>query len=640
MREFTATDVDGQRLQFIKLSGPSWMDLAGLASGPGASVAGMRLTPSLCDVGIAQAVVSVSDGMASSQNTVALHVTQPIPPPTPAVQTWPINGVAECVAVRDVNDDGCLDLVSAGGYNAIGAVSVLLGHGDGTFDPPRSRTLVREAVGVAVGDLNGDGHSDLAVVTFSDNKLTVLIGDGTGGFAPGGEYATGSLPARVVLADLDLDGRLDAVVGSLGAEYVSVFPGLGNGAFGPRRDIPAGGGPFGLAVGDFNRDGRPDLAIGNIGSKQVSTLTARGDGSYAVRLYDTGQAASLSIATADFNGDGVQDLAAGLTGRVAIYIGLPDGSFEPGATYSGLDDLYSIAADDLDGDGIADLVAATPYGAVTVLYGAGDGTFPGKVSYAVSGNSVAIGDLNSDGFPDLAVGYYDEGAITVLLNQNSRTAAVQARAFLPNSNRTVPIGSPQPLCLRLEPVNQSYSNADILGSSQTLTSVGTGSVAAILSIPPESAVEGDTDRNGLQEVPVCFAGSDLARLFDHLSGRQAVEARLTGSLRNGRQFCTAVSLNLLPTGKPLEVTVAPNPLNPSGTVSFSTPRSGQIRIRLYDLHGRMIRTIADATLAPAGPHDYTFDGRDDRGVPIATGVYFYRLETSEGITGGRIAILR
>jgi hypothetical protein len=189
-------------------------------------------------------------------------------------------------------------------------------------------------------------------------------------------------------------------------------------------------------------------------------------------------------------------------------------------------------------------------------------------------------------------------------------------------------------------VNQSYSNADILGSSLTLASAGTGSVAAIVSIPPKSAVEVDTDGNGIQDVPACFAGADLARLFDHLSGRQAVEARLTGSLRNDRQFCTAVTLNLVPTGKPLAVTVAPNPLNPSGTVSFSTPRSGFIRIRLYDLHGRVVRTIADATLAPAGPHEYKFDGRNDRGVPIATGVYFYRLETPDGTTGGRIAILR
>ncbi len=640
VREFSATDVDGQPLRFSKTSGPDWMELATLASGHGASVFGLRFSPTLCDVGTADAVVSVSDGSASAQSSVSILVTLPLAPPTPAIQIWPTDWPAQCVVVGDVNGDGRLDLLSAGGNSVTATVSVLLGHGDGTFDPPRSQVVAREAVGVAIGDLNGDGHPDLVAVSFADGKLTVLLGDGTGSFAPGGEYATGSMPATVLVADLDRDGRPDAVVGYAGSGYVTIYPGLGDGAFGPRRDIPAGGGPFGIAVGDFNRDGRSDLAVGNLAEHGISTLLARGDGSYALRPYDTGNAASMSIVAEDLNGDGVQDLAAALIGRVAIYIGSPDGSFEPGSAYTGLGDLYSIAAADLDGDGDLDLVAANPYGTVTVLYGAGDGTFPGKVSYAVSGNSVSIGDLNADGFPDVAVGYYDQGAITVLLNQNSRTGSVQARAFLPNPDRTVPLRSPQDLCLRLEPVNQSCSIADILPSSLTLASAGTGSITAIPSIPPKSAGAEDVDQNGIQEMPACFAGADLARLFDQVAGRRTVETRIQGSLLNGRRFCAVASLTVVMTGKALAVTVSPNPLNPLGTISFTTSRAGSIRIRLYDLHGRVIRTITEVPMASPGPHEYLFDARDDRGVAMASGVYFYRLETPEGTVRGRIAVLK
>lgn len=89
----------------------------------------------------------------------------------------------------------------------------------------------------------------------------------------------------------------------------------------------------------------------------------------------------------------------------------------------------------------------------------------------------------------------------------------------------------------------------------------------------------------------------------------------------------------------LAVTVSPNPLNPAGTLDFSTSLPGNVRVALYDVRGRLIRVILDKPL-PAGRHEVPLDGLDDRGGPLASGVYFFEVETVDGSQRGRAAVVR
>ena len=105
---------------------------------------------------------------------------------------------------------------------------------------------------------------------------------------------------------------------------------------------------------------------------------------------------------------------------VSVLIGIGDGTFEAQVEYPVGDRPYSVAIGDFDGDGVPDLAVAN-WGnsdAVSVLIGIGDGTFEAQVMYPVgsSPTSVAIGDLDGDGVPDLAVSN-SNGNVSVLLNQ-------------------------------------------------------------------------------------------------------------------------------------------------------------------------------------------------------------------------------
>lgn len=626
-----AADPDGQALTFQKSEGPDYVQVVTLASGPGGASGSLRLVPGLCDAGEAHAAIGVTDGIATTSQPLQITVqvpraAPPQPPPTPGQ-------AATVLALGDLNGDGHLDVVSAYEF-----FSSFLGQGDGTFVPAGSRRLTTEATSVVLGDWNRDGHLDAAfpVSTGGSSHLTVLLGNGTGSFGPDTDYPLLGVTHVIRAGDLDGDGDLDLAVTHGGG--VGVFLGHGDGSFESRVDVPMGNIPHGLVLADFNNDGRLDMATACLSSREVLTRLGLGNGTFGDPRSALSMSGAFELATGDWDSDGKDDLTviSALDGVAQVLMGDGVGGFAPGAQFATAGILPKLTTGDLNQDGADDLIVGNLQDdpnepTVEVIYGKGDGTFnPHRsISAATQGQAVP-GDLNEDGFPDLAIAF---ASTLVWLNDAGGAGMPEARAFADSKG-----GGKPTTCVRLEPVAASYRNTDVDPASLTLSPEdGSGSVHAITA---KSAVIEDTDGNGIAELPACFPRDGVAALYDTKNGRQTVTALVQGALVDGRRFCSSVTLDIVGTGKKLAASLSPNPLNPSGILRLTTSRDGYVRVRMFDLQGRVVRVLEDRAMVPAGAHDVRIDGRNTSGQTLASGVYFYQVEASEGILRGRITVLK
>lgn len=331
------------------------------------------------------------------------------------------------MAVGDLNEDGHPDLAVAS-YNEPGCVSVLLGHGDGSFQFAVTYPANSNPISVAIGDFDGDGHQDIAAANYSSDDVSILIGNGDGSFHDPVRYDAGYNPRSAATGDFNADGHRDISVANLGSDSVSILLGLGDGSFQSPLNHEAGHSPCSVAVGDFNLDGKDDVAAANHKSEEenVTAFLGNGDGTLQEGVkYDAGYR-PCSIAAGDFDGDGVPDLAvANIRGdeAVSIFIGNGDGSFREavhyGNGYPDYSDPCSIVLSDLNGDGDQDIVVVNSgMGNLSFFLGKEEGLFKTPMHYGVASTpySAAVDDFNEDGHPDVvAVNYYDN-AVTVLIN--------------------------------------------------------------------------------------------------------------------------------------------------------------------------------------------------------------------------------
>ena len=347
----------------------------------------------------------------------------------------------QAVAVGDFNGDGILDVAVVGAGPTSNSVSVLLGKSTGGFAAKVDYAVGNAPEGVAIADFRGVGKLDLAVTNSKNNTVSILLGNGDGTFQKAVNYLTGKQPQGIAIADLNGDTIPDIVVTDVLDGNVSVLLGKGDGTFKPQVAYTSGGNPMAVAVGDMNGDGFPDLVVANETDSDVSVLLGNGTGTFgSPTTYTVPTGGSpVSVALADFNNDGHLDIAVadqlgngqGSTVSVLLFDTKTNG-FDASVEYYTASTPTGVIAGDFDNDGNQDLAVSASVGnTISILWGKGDGTFVGQVNAGTGDtpNAVAAGDFNKDGTLDLVSANSGDNTVTVVLNNGNRT--FQARADYP-----------------------------------------------------------------------------------------------------------------------------------------------------------------------------------------------------------------
>ncbi len=355
-------------------------------------------------------------------------------------------GTPSALAVADLNGDGSLDLVTAnpditdanGNIINSDSVNVLLNNGDGTFGASRGYDAGPGPTGslpgpidLVVGPRTGSGADDVAVANYQAGNVSVLLGNGDGTLQPPRISNTTAQPAAMASGNLNDDDIPDLAVlqlhpGANGVSDVAVLFGRGDGTYLPPVFLPTtfNSGAGQILVGNFtgHSNGLEDIVALGFNQSDIDLFVNQGNGVFTLQILHAPEDVASALA-ADLTGNGHLDLVLGgtNTGNVYVLLGNGDGTFQPPVTYFANTDPARTAAS-VSGLALAtitqaglsnarpDLVATvlprlgsgSPQ--VVLLPASGPGTFGAAQQLAVGPftGPIVAGNLANNGVDDVA----------------------------------------------------------------------------------------------------------------------------------------------------------------------------------------------------------------------------------------------
>ena len=341
----------------------------------------------------------------------------------------PTGSFVSAVAYGNFDGNGRPDLVVANDYGsgwmAESTVSVIWNSDSGLgLSPTKINLGYERPQGLYVGNFGGSSTDDIAIAALGRNpgEGAILVSM-DGGTTPK-PVATGVSASAIAGGDLNNDGHMDLAYANYYSSSVSILYGDGAGHFMEGPTLAVGERPSAIAFGDLGGDSHIDIAVANYTSGSVSLYAGAADGGFMPGTTLTGIPDAKSLVVDDFDGDSRQDLAVSGGSQVVVYyqgselaLGSPQ-RIEFGRKLGGL------KADDLDQDGDVDLlVASSEAGAISRLENSAQGfvyevDFPSSPTSTANGQvpgpfsaikTLAIADLNGDGIDDVAAAHFLRG---------------------------------------------------------------------------------------------------------------------------------------------------------------------------------------------------------------------------------------
>ncbi len=433
--------------------------------------------------------------------------------------------------------------------------------------------------------------------------------------APLETIPAGDFPYSICAADFDRDGDNDFAAANIKSDNISIRLNNGDGSFGAQIEISVDSGPTSLIAADLDGDSYPDLAVANQLSNNILVLLNNGDGSFSYQSKYSVYDSPFCMTSADFDCDGVIDLAVGHFNNfsascISILDNNGDGIFVEPVKYIFISSIFALVAADIDNDGAIDLTFADFYNNhIGVMPNNGNGTFGSISMTAVDSlpNSLFYADFDSDGDIDLAVVNSGTNSLEILDNDG-------IGHFSTKSNYEVGL------------MPSSVFGADFEGDGDidlAVSNKNTDNISVLYNIG-----------NGIFTSPVTYSTGDkpAAILACDFTGDDVPDL-LTA---NENSDDISLLVNKQPTDFPSEDILPakfvlfqnyPNPFNPSTNIQFYLERADDVVLEIYNITGQKVTTLKEERLS-AGLHQVNWNGTDLGGNEVASGIYFYQLNTN------------
>jgi hypothetical protein len=345
-------------------------------------------------------------------------------------RSYLVGNVPEVMALGDLNGDAILDLVvantSADGGTGGNSVSVLLGTPSGAFSAGGLPIPVGERPeGLVLARIDLDSKLDLVTANFAGDSVSVLLGHGSGSFVPIAPVPVPGGPRYVVAADFNGDSITDLATCNYNDSTVSILKGNGDGTFVLSDPILVGEGPEVIGVGHFNDDSFLDLVTCDAIGNTVTLLQGDGSGGFSfASQHAVGQLPRFVLVT-DLDADGLDDLVVANNSSNNIFVEHNHGAYNfiNTATLSFSDDILAfhnpvfLAAADLNDDGLPDIIASWAGSNLVTVFPRAANLFEYDPPSAIQTGNTPVGilaeDYDGDGDVDLLVSNAADDTLSV-----------------------------------------------------------------------------------------------------------------------------------------------------------------------------------------------------------------------------------
>lgn len=661
----TATDPDGDPLTFVTVSGPTYSTV----TTTNATTGNIHLAPGFLDQGTTSATVRATDGTLGSDKSFAITVNGVNRAP---VLTQPANMFVEPAGTKDQvltasdPDGDALTFSKVSGPTYMSVTTTNATTGNVHLAPGFSEEFGTFSASVSASDGTlTDGKS--FVITLGQCNLSPTL------FQPANMTVLEGRTADQVISGTNPCGHpmtFTKVAGPAFMTVLTISSATGNVHLAPvASDI----GTYSVTV---------NVSDGSLNNQKSFTITVvLNTGNHQPILAQPSNMTVIEGATADqvlnaTDSDGNALAFSKVSGPLFVFVtttttgvGTATGTIHlsPGFSEAG---NYSVSVRVSDGS-----LTDTKFLLVTVdaanrcPVAIPGGPYSGNVGVPVAFDGTASTDPDgdvltyawdfdaSDGVgtdatgPTVSHAYGVAGTFTVTLtvtdnavppcgNTATTTASILAAcpATVFNGYDVIRLNSGKPSWFAfVQPSGGCYANTEVVLASIVLKYSGA-------QIPvDESRVVLDTDKNGdgIAEIRVNFSKANLRTLFAGLpNGRSTVEVTLQATLASGGLISGTSTVDVVNNGSFSAVEVSPNPFNPEATLTFTTSRPGPVRVELFDISGRRVRTLHEDPALAAGTHEVRLDGRGSRGEPLPSGIYFVRVISTEGTFERRVVLLK